>query len=271
MSPAGGSHDPAPRSLIDAFDAFLLDIDGVLWLEGQPIPGAAAALERLRRAGKRVVFLTNKSTGSRRSIRERLAAAGFDVRHEEIINSPYATAVYLRERFGPSPVHAIGSPGVSEELRGEGHAIVDRDARFVVVGFTPTADLTRSVLARICDLLHGGARLVACNKDRGNPLPDLSVSLGSFYTVGVIERAAGIEALVIGKPHRPMFEAAFLRFGLAPERCCMVGDIIESDVAGGRNAGTTTLLVLSGVTNEAVLADSPIKPDYTLPSMAELR
>jgi HAD superfamily hydrolase (TIGR01450 family) len=264
---------PSPEvpSLIDAFDAFLFDIDGVVWLEGVAIPGARETLARLRRRGKRIVFLTNKSTVSREALRERLNDAGLDVRPGEIISSPYATAVYLRERWGSCRVFAIGSAGVHDELERQGHTLVERDPGVVVAGFTPTGDLTPSLLRKIRDFLARGATLVACNKDRGNPLPDGSVSLGSFYTVGVIERATGTTALVIGKPHAPMFEMTFRECGLRPAQCLMVGDIIESDVVGGHNAGTKTLLVLSGIADEVALRESPAQPDFVLASIGDLR
>lgn len=257
-------------SLIDAFDAFLFDIDGVLWLEGEPIAGAVAAIERIRQCGKNVIFLTNKSTGSREEIRARLQRVGLDVRPGELVTSAYAAAVYVRERAGPTRVHAIGSPGCLQEIREQGHTLTDTGATFVVIGFRPPSELTPQVLDTVRRLVGEGAELIACNKDRGNPLPNLSVSLGSFYTVGAIEQAAGATATVIGKPHRPIFDITMHEYGLSPDRCLMIGDSIEADVHGGRAAGIATVLVLSGFTDAATLAASAVQPDYVLPSVADL-
>ncbi len=261
---------PSSPRLSD-YDAVFFDLDGVLWLEGAVLPGAAEALERVRKESGTVLILTNKSTASRRVIAERMQHAGLEVPVNEVINSPFATAVFLRRRYGPVRIFAMGSPGALEELEAQGHLLTENDPEFVVVGYVPVRELTETLVGKAVQHVRKGAMLIGCNRDKGNPLPDGSVSLGSFYTVGTVERACGTDALVIGKPETSMFDIAFEVARTQPERCLMVGDMIESDIRGGKQAGMDTALVLSGFTPPALLKRSTVQPDFVLESVAELR
>ncbi len=258
------------KDLLARYDAFLIDVDGVLWLEGEALPGAAETLKELDRLGKRTIFLTNKSTGSRKEIAEKLQKAGLPVPAGRLVTSAFATAVYLREKAGTSRVYALGSPGFLEELTSEGHTLTSEAPRFVAVGFVPLSELKRETLQLVRSLVAGGASLVACNLDRGNPLPDGTFSLGSYYTVKTVEKAAGKRALVVGKPYRPIFDITCRLFGLDKSRSLLVGDSLQADVAGGKNAGIRTALVLTGFSTTGDLAASKIKPDVVLPSLADL-
>ena len=115
-----------------------------------------------------------------------------------------------------------------------------------------------------------GAELIACNMDKGNPLPDGSFSLGSYFTVKRVERVVGRAAFVVGKPYKPIFDITCRRFNLEKDRCLLIGDSLQSDVLGGKNAGIKTALVLTGFTDASELESSPIKPDFVLPSLTEL-
>lgn len=259
-----------PPPDMDTFTTVFLDVDGVLWHEGRPVPGANETLTELRRLGKGILFLTNRSTGSRRSTSGRLAEAGLDVRDGELLNSPYAASLYISGQLGPSKVYAIGSPGLFEELEGQGHTLTDQAPDFVVVGFKPLNHLSKEMINTAAQAVKQGAQLIACNKDKGNFMPDGTVNLGSFFTVGAIERAAGAEAHVIGKPHKPMYELGLTHCNATPEECLMVGDVLETDIIGGQLAGLKTVLVMTGYTTVDMVTSSDIVPDHILPSIADL-
>ena len=182
---------------LDAYDAFLLDIDGVIVRGSEPIPGAAATLEALRSQGH-VILLTNNSTRTRAQHAERLGRAGLEVNPEMVLSSSYLAARHLHETYGLLTVFVVGEDGLREELRDAGHTVTaEPDAEAVVVGMD--RDLTYAALRDGLTALEGGARLVATNDDATfptptGPLPGAGAIVGAFRGMGFEPEA------VIGKP-----------------------------------------------------------------------
>jgi len=262
----------APGAAPRRYDGLILDLDGVVWLGRQPIPGAAGAVARLRRHGTRVVFLTNDPGESRAAQAARLAAAGFPASADEVITSGYAIARYLASRPGldPRPALVCGPPALGEEIARAGIRSVPLDqagrAGMVIVagheGFG-YAELRAAIRA-----VAGGAALFATGRDpivptRDGPLPATGAVLAA------VEAATGVTATVIGKPHPFIFGIA--RDALPGcEHIAMVGDNLDADITGARNAGLHAILVLTGATTEPDLRRSPVQPDRVLPSLAAL-
>lgn len=247
--------------LADAYDAFILDLDGVLFRGDEVIAAATPTVDALRAAGKRVVFLTNNSARTPEQVVAKLARLGIEASPDEIVTSAEATAELLvaeSERDRRS-AYVIGQDGVRTALASAGFELVDGDAGssdFVIVGWD--GDVTYEALRRATVLVRGGARLVATNADASYPAPGGEEWPGAGAILAAIETASGTSATVVGKPHRPVFDTAVARVG--SRNALMVGDRVETDIAGAVSAGLHAALVLSGVSGTADLLDGSALP-----------
>jgi HAD superfamily hydrolase (TIGR01458 family) len=248
--------------------AILLDVDGVLHVSGQPIPGAADAVRRLRANGHRLRFVTNTTTRSRARLAEELRAAGIEVEDEEVQTTADSAVSALRGRRVLALVmHALVGDLDGIELVGEG-------ADAVLIGGadeTPETNLVFSYmnLARAFAELELGAKLYCLHKNRWwqtarGPLLDA----GAF--VAGLEYAADVEAIVIGKPSPSYFTAALEALDTDPDRAWMVGDDLESDIAGARAVGMNTVLVRTGKFRPDAVEASRVRPDGIVSSIGQL-
>jgi 4-nitrophenyl phosphatase len=222
---------------------FVFDLDGCVWEGSTLIPGAGLTLTALHRAGRGVAFLTNNSRATGGDMRDKLHALGLPwVEHAltplEILGQVVA------ERYGPSRVLVIGSPELAAVVRGAGHEVVEvadfRKATVVAVG--NDFDLSYERLAAATRAAAAGAPLVTPNVDPRLPIEDGDFLPGCGAIVAAVCAAAGVSPVVVGKPQPPLFRIALGRLGLAPREAAMVGDSVESDVAGGRATGMRTVL-----------------------------
>lgn len=246
---------------------YILDLDGVVYLGKKIIPGAYEAINRLRDAGRRVIFLTNNSTRSRESVASRLESMGIGCTGSDVITSAYAAAVYIREQYGPSTVYCIGEPGLLEELEQEGHTVSEQNVDKVLVGLDK--EFTYHKLKLGLDNLRAGAGFIATNTDA--LLPTESGFLpGAGSMVAALKAASGQDPIVIGKPNKPIMDVLLNEYGLRSEECVMIGDRLETDILAGINAGMRTVLVLTGASGIKDIALSGIKPDTILDSLVDL-
>jgi 4-nitrophenyl phosphatase len=254
---------------LQRYRTFLVDLDGVLVRGSRVISGAGDALTALRELAP-IVVLSNNSTRSRRSFAEGLQKRGLLVKPEEIVNSAYVVARHLREIAGPSPVFALGEEGLVEELQLAGHEIAEpEDARFLVVGLDRA--LTYEKLAQALQALLRGARFLATNADPTYPAPQGLIP-GAGAMVGAI-RGMGYEpAAIVGKPSEIAFRVAMEAAGVFdPQKCLMIGDRLDTDIAGATRLGMDTALVLTGVTTPEDLERwTGPQPSWVAESLAEL-
>jgi len=238
----------------------VLDLDGVVWLGDQPIPGAAEAVGTLRARGERVLFATNNSFARLAEQEAKLERFGIPA-HGDVLTSAMAAArlVEAGER-----ALVCGGPGIAEALEGRGATPVrDGDADAVVVGFHRDFDYERLRVA--VRAVQRGARLIATNDDATYPTPDGLIP-GGGAIVAAVAYASGVRAVVAGKPHAPMADLVREAGG---ETGTVVGDRPETDGAFARTLGYRFALVLSGVTHETDLPVEPA-PDTVAPSLAAL-
>jgi HAD superfamily hydrolase (TIGR01458 family) len=243
----------------------LLDIDGVLSVSWEPLPGAVEAMAWIR---DHVPFrlITNTTTHSRRELAETLGDAGFDVRPEEIVTAVTATAAYLRDHHagGRAFVLTDGAPG--EDLAGVTLTDTPDDADMVVIGGACEA-FTYDVVDRIFRRLMDGAALVGMHRNLYWKTAQGWRLDGGAYIAG-LEAAAATTATICGKPARAYFDAALAPLGVRAARAAMVGDDITNDVEGARAAGMIGVLVRTGKFRERDLAKGT--PDVVLGSLADV-
>jgi HAD superfamily hydrolase (TIGR01450 family) len=231
--------------------AWLLDLDGVVWLAGEPIPGSVAAVARLRSAGERVLFVTNNSNPARSAHEDRLAGIGIEAAGD-VVSSADAVA----ELLAPGErAYVAGGPGIVEALERRGVVVSNDDdgpVDAVVVGFHREFDYERMRVASTH--VRRGARLLGTNDDATYPTPEGEIP-GGGAILAAIAYAAGVEPVVAGKPFAPMADA--VRRLVGDGLHVMVGDRPETDGAFARRLGATYALVLSGVT---AAGDAPGEP-----------
>jgi len=265
--------DDAGRSPVERYSGFLLDMDGVIYLNQEPIADAVEFIARLREMHKGVLFLTNNSKYTRSEYMERLSAMGIPCSEEEFMTASVATASFLLENHdieGKS-AYLIGGRGLEEAVSsihlGQLEGEEGRNADFVIVGWD--TELTYDKL-RIASLaLHSGAVFIATNDDATFPAPD-GLWPGAGSIVAALETAAGRKALVVGKPNVYMMQAALSRTGGKTDKTLMIGDRLETDILGGWRAGLDTCLVLTGVATRDDLEGYAPQPDMVVESLLEL-
>ena len=238
----------------------LCDLDGVVWLAHEPIPGAVEAIARLRAAGIRVLFVTNNSFSTRQQQVDALGRIGIEAEGDVITSAmSAATAVQAGWR-----VMVCGGEGLIEEISMAGAEIVvpyrERAASgpfdAVVVGFHREFDF--EVLTDALTAVRGGATLVGSNSDPNYPTPTGPIP-GGGAILAAVEKTTGVAALVTGKPHLPMAELVYAMCpGVRPDEMVMVGDMPATDGAFARTIGCPYALVLSGMTTSAEGIDADI-------------
>ncbi|MBO0829070.1 MAG: HAD-IIA family hydrolase [Streptosporangiales bacterium] len=257
--------------LVEAYDTLLFDLDGVVYVGDQAVPGAVDAVHRARDAGVRVAFVTNNASRPPQAVADRLTALGVAATGADVVTAAQAAARLLAEKFpAGSPVLVVGGVGLHDALRERGLEPVtsaDADPVAVVQGYAPGLDY--AMLAEGAVAVRAGAMFVASNMDRTlpsgrGPLP------GNGSLVQVISYATGVEPVSAGKPELPLHHEAVRRTGA--RHPLIVGDRLDTDIASAVRAGTDGLLVLTGVTTPAdlVTADPDQRPTYVAADLGGL-
>merc|ERR1711990_1269541 len=284
-----------PSELLDKTDVFIFDCDGVIWKGDSLIDGVPAVLKMLKDAGKKIFFVTNNSTKSRKGYLGKFKGLGLDgVEAEEIFSSSFAAAAYLEQtKFKESgkKVYIIGEVGIEEELDligvpwigggsdagkkielKSGYALpYDKDVGAVIVGFDREINYHKIQYAQLCINENEGCEFIATNLDAVTHLTDAQEWAGNGAMTGAIKGCTGREPTLVGKPSPLMIDYIVDKYGCQRERICMVGDRLDTDILFGQNNGLLSCLTLSGVTTETKLLspENAIQPDYYVGSIAQ--
>ena len=246
----------ASRGLSRQYDVALLDLDGVVYVGSQPVPGAASTLSAVRATGMRVAYVTNNASRRPAEVAALLAGMGIPATAAEVVTSAQAAAHLLRERMPPgSRVLVLGTDALAEEVRDAGLTPVrtaDPLPAAVVQGYGPTTGWRE--LAEATVAIRGGAFWVATNTDSTLP-SDRGPLPGNGALVAALRVATGAEPDVVGKPHPGLHRESIER--TSARRPLVVGDRLDTDIEGAVRAGTDSLLVLSGVTTPELLIAAP--------------
>jgi len=244
-------------------------MDGVLYRGRESIPGTPEFLAFLRREGIGFVLATNNSTRTPEQYVDKLAQMGVGVYANEVLTSAQATAGYLTANApAGARVFMVGQDGLRVALQAAGFALVEKDADYVVVGMDFRACLDR--LAQAALLIRAGAPFIGTNPDRTFP-SERGIIPGAGALLSFLETATDVAPHVIGKPETAMVYQALARLGAEPDETGMLGDRLETDILAGQRSGLTTILVLSGVTDQAMLAESALQPDLVFRDVDHLR
>jgi NagD protein len=262
-------------------DGLIFDLDGTIYLGEEALPGAVEVISELRRRGKRILFVSNKPVEPRQTYANKLTRLGIPTPPEDVITSAAVLGAYLARHAADLNLYVVGEENLRSELRAHGLRLVEElldqdptqviepvDIDAVVVAFDRTLDYRK--LNTAYQALVRGARFFATNSDKVCPMP-----AGGIPDAGAIlaylEYLTGRKPeLVAGKPSPLILRVAAEKLALAPQRCLVVGDRLETDIRMGSAAGMLTAVVLTGVTRQADLATAEDQPNIVLDDLGEL-
>ncbi len=243
----------------------LLDLDGTVYEDDGLIAGADAAIEALRAGGVRIRFVTNTTRVPRATIAGWLEDFGVSAAADDIFTPPLAAVAWLREQRLRRVAVCLPEDSLAEFAEFE---LVDDDPEAVVIGDLGPA-WSFDTMNRVFRWLLDGAEFVALHRNRyWKTEGEWALDVGAF--VAAFEYATGRQATLVGKPSRPMFEAAARSMGLALEEVAMVGDDLQADIAGAQAIGIQGIMVRTGKFRAEELQDSEVKPDLVVDSLAAL-
>lgn len=259
-APLRSSEEP----LVERYDCAMLDLDGVVYVGPNAVPGAPEALEQVRASGMSVAFVTNNAARPPEAVAAQLVDLGVAATPSDVVTSAQAAAHLLESEVGPGArVLVVGGEGLLAALHERGLVPVssaDESPVAVVQGFHPSVDW--KMLAEATYAINAGAVWVASNLDLTVPTAR-GIAPGNGSLVGVVQAAVGRGPdAVAGKPYRPLFDETVERVG--SQRPLMVGDRLDTDIEGARNADADSLLVMTGVTDTERLCNAAPRqrPDF---------
>ncbi len=246
---------------------WLTDMDGVLVHENKALPGAQELLRQWKTSNTPFLVLTNNSMFTARDLSARLRASGLAVPEESIFTSALATADFLKAQQPNGTAYVIGEAGILTALHEAGFVMTEYNPDFVVIG--ETRNYSFEAITKAIRLIDKGARFIATNPDATGPSAEGPLP-ATGAVAALITKATGKLPYVVGKPNPMMFRAALNRLGAHSEDTGMIGDRMDTDVVAGIEAGLHTVLVLSGISDQAEIARYPFRPDEVLEGVHEL-
>jgi NagD protein len=247
--------------------SWLTDMDGVLVHEGHPIPGAADLIAKWTAAGTPYLVLTNNSIYTPRDLSARLKLAGLDIPEDRIWTSALATAAFLNSQKPQGTAYVIGETGMTQALHDIGYVQTDQNPDYVVLGETRNFNFDN--LTKAIRLIGAGSRFIVTNPDATGPSNEGPLPAAGSVAA-LITKATGMKPYVVGKPNPMMFRSAMRKIGAHSESTGMIGDRMDTDVVAGIEAGLHTVLVLTGIADDAEIAKYPFRPTEILNSVADL-
>lgn len=246
---------------------FICDMDGVIYLGSQLLPGVREFVSWLNENDKQFLFLTNSSERSPKELRQKLQRMGLDIGEEHFYTSALATAAFLKKQAPGCTAFVIGAPGLLNALYDVGVTMNDVDPDYVIVG--ETASYNYEVITKAVRLVLNGARLIATNSDLTGPT-EFGIAPACRSLVAPVELATGRKAYFMGKPNPLMMRTGLHLLGVHSEEAAMVGDRMDTDVIAGMESGLATVLVLSGCTSRTDVNGYPYRPTYILNGVGEI-
>lgn len=255
----------APR--LNQVKAFLIDLDGTVYLGDHLIAGAARFMHLLQQRGIKSLFLTNNSSNNARTYAEKLTLLGLPTSPTQVLTSGEATAIYLEHIQPGARVFLVGTPALQEDFEAHGFSLTAADPQWVVLGFDTS--LTYAKMWRLCSLVSDRLPYLATHPDTNCPIENGYMPEMGPMIAYVREATGRMPDEIIGKPNRLIGETALERLGVSRQQVCMLGDRF-TDLQLAENLGITSILVLSGETSPAEVDSLPAPPDYVFADIGSL-
>jgi 4-nitrophenyl phosphatase len=262
--------DPVQR--LDSIRTLLIDGDGVLWRAEEGIPGLKPFFDILTQRGIEWGLLTNNASRTTEQYVDKLSNFGVETTTSRIFTSATVSASYLSANFNQGDaLFVIGEPSLKSTLSQAGFIVHDDEqlpSEIAAVIVSIDRQISYDKLKHAALLIHGGAPFIATNVDRTLPTPNGQLP-GTGSIVAAVTAATEVEPIVIGKPESHLYVAAMEHLRADPATTAMLGDRLETDIYGAQRMGIGTIAVLTGITTQAQIDASGIKPDVVYPSIAE--
>ncbi len=265
----------APSVDLRRIRGVLFDMDGVIYVGTQLLPGVQAMFDYLEQTGRKWLCVTNNASKTPAQFVEKLTGMGVRARPEQILGSAEATAGWLAEQirdhgWPQGKVIIVGQDGLKAALKQHGFELTtdSAEATYAVAGIN--FELTYEELARVALAIRNGARFLGTNSDPSYP-SERGLLPGAGSILSLLQTATGVEPIVIGKPNRGMYSQAIRRIGVQPHEAMMVGDRYDTDISGALGMGLATTGVLTGVSSRHDF-ETAIKPPHIIANnLVELR
>ena len=252
---------------LDGIDAIFLDLDGTIYLGGEPIEGALDFLKRLKQRGIRRFFLSNNSSKSVSQYLEKLTSMGIPATEQDILLSTHDLLSWLKKE-GITETYLVGTEGMREMLEDDGIRTRAQSPQYVVLGYDTEINYEKLSTASIH--LHRGVPMVASHPDIVCPSPDGGLPDTGAY-IDLFEATTGVRPVhICGKPNPGMILHKVVELGLRPDNCAMVGDRLYTDIEMAERSGVHGILVLSGEATMSDASDATQKPSLIVDSVASL-
>jgi 4-nitrophenyl phosphatase len=261
--------------ILDKFSklkALILDMDGVLWRDSEPIGNLASIFQRINSLGLKFVLATNNATKNIDEYLEKLAGFGVYLDRNQVVSSSQATGAFLSRSFPhKGNIFVVGSSSLKYTLLEYGFNHVDNPMDHPVLAVVAGLDreLTYEKLAVATSLVRSGVPLIGTNPDITYPTPTGLIP-GAGTIVRAIETASEKEATIIGKPRPELFLMAMETMKVSPEETMAVGDRLETDIAGAQALGCLSALVLSGTSTLEQVRQWHPQPDLIVADLETL-
>ncbi len=256
--------------MTSAFEGVVLDLDGTVYRGNEVVSGVIDAIAGLRRRGIETLFFSNNPTKSQEAYADHLGRLGIEAAPREILSAGTVTTRYLAEEHRGDAVFLIGGEGLEAQFEAAGiEPVTDATtADILVVSWTKSfgySDLLAGYRA-----LESGATFYGTDPDRLIPTAG-GMAPGSGAIINAVAGTAECEPTkILGKPSVEAQHAALDALDVTPTRCLVVGDRLNTDIALGERAGMTTVLVKTGITTDADLKESDVRPDHVIDSLADI-
>ena len=251
----------------NAKKGFICDMDGVIYHGNIILPGVAEFINWLNKEKKEYLFLTNNSGLTPRELQQKLYRMGLEVGEEHFYTSALATAEFLKEQAPGCSVYALGEAGLLNALYEAGCTMNDVNPDYVVIGEGRT--YTLDTLTKATNLVLGGAKLIGANSDVSGPI-EHGIAPACRALVAPIEMATGVQAYFCGKPNPLMMRTGLRLLGCHSADAVIVGDRMDTDIVSGLETGVSTVLVLSGVSNEKTPETYAYRPTMILDGVGDI-
>lgn len=256
------------KTSLASIRALLIDMDGVLWVGNQALPGVASFFAFLRAHNIQFVLVSNNATRRADYTVARMQSMGVEIAPKNVLTSADATPRWLASKMpGIKRAFVVGENALLDALRDENIEIVQENADAVVAGLDRHVNYEK--LKRATLEIRRGAKFIATNTDKTLPTEE-GLTPGAGSLIAALVASTDVQPLVIGKPGRPMFDLALEITGTTLQETAMLGDRLDTDIDGAAEIGLKTIMVLTGVSTRAEAEQNRCKPDFIFDDLIAL-